>query len=99
MNKYTFTHKGKTYTRINKTKARKQFLQGDTVYLLPCNLRFDCPWYSAFPVSMEEQKVYAIDETGIKNRFESLINSFEYYNCNNSEIGKYCAFYIERKEV
>lgn len=94
MNKYTFSHNGKEFTRISKASARKQFLQGKTVFVLPCKVRFGSPWLSAFPISREAQKVYAIDEIGIKNRFESLVNSFEYYNCN-SETGKYSAFYVE----
>lgn len=94
MRKYTFTHNGKEYNRISKKSARKQFLQGRTVFLLPCKFRFGSPWLSAFPISGEAQKVYAIDDIGLANRFDSLVNSFEYYNCN-PETGKYSAFYVE----
>lgn len=95
MNNYTFTHAGKTYSRINKASARKQYLQGKTIFLLPCNFRFGSPWFSAFPLDPETQKEFAIDEIGMENRFNSLVNSFEYYNCTNRETGKYTAFYVE----
>ena len=97
MNNYTFTHDGKTYSRINKASARKQYLQGKTIFLLPCNFRFDSPWYSAFPANRKNAEQFTVDETGINNYFNQIVNSFEYYNCTCRETGKYAAFYIERK--
>ena len=37
---------------------------------------------------------FICDEIGVINDFNNLVNSFEYYNCINSETGKYSAFYI-----
>ena len=95
MNNYTFSHNGKTYFRINKASARKQFLQGRTVFLLPCNFRFGSPWFSAFPANRKSAEQIAADETGIKNYFDQTVNSFEYYNCTCRKTGKYAAFYVE----
>lgn len=97
MNNYTFSHNGKTYERISKAKARKQFLQGETIYLLPCNARLDSAWISAFPVSKKQTERFATDKTGTENYFHNTVDSFEYYNCNHVQTGKYAAFYVERK--
>ena len=95
MNNYTFSYNGKTYSRINKASARKQYLQGRTVFLLPCNFRFGSPWFSAYPMNRNRDENFVIDETGMENRFNSLVNSFEYYNCTCRETGEYAAFYVE----
>ena len=92
MRKYTFTEKGRTYNRISKTSARSAYMGGSTVIICPCNLR---PTQYANRINRKYREQFVIDEIGAKNDFNNLVNSFEYYNCQNSETGKYAAFYIE----
>lgn len=92
MKKYTFTEKGRTYKRISKTAARSAYMGGSTVIICPCNLR---PTQYAHRINRKDREQFVIDEIGVKNDFNNLVNSFEYYNCTNAETGKYTAFYIE----
>lgn len=92
MRKYTFTEKGRTYKRISKTAARSAYMGGSTVIICPCNLR---PAQYAHRINRKDRAHLVIDEIGAMNDFNNLVNSFEYYNCPNSETGKYAAFYIE----
>ena len=92
MRKYTFTEKGRAYKRINKNAARAAYMDGLTVIICPCNLR---PTQYAHRINRKDREQLVIDEIGVKNDFNNRVNSFEYYNCINSETGKYAAFYIE----
>lgn len=83
MNKYTIDG----YTRISKARARKMFNNGETVYFCARNLRPGKPWY---PES-------AINKERAFNTFENVVNAFEFYNCVNSETGKYTAFYTREE--
>lgn len=74
------------FTRINKTAARKLFESGAKIFLAPCNMPPVSMWGQAAECSKDR-----CDCT-----FESLVNSFEYYNCNYSETGRYTAFYIKQ---
>lgn len=86
MKKYNFN----TVKRISKTVARKLYNAGYNVLFIPCNLNPENNFYN---LGIWENKNLA----GQYDSFEKLVNSFEYYNCNN-ETGKYTAFYI-KKEV
>lgn len=88
MKDYTFTDRGFTFKRVDKKKARAAFNNGLRVLFCPCNLR---PGYPYHP------------ETDVSGRcgasFETMLNSFEYYNIRNRETGYYTAFYIPVVEV
>lgn len=69
--------------RINKRVARKLFNEGKMVWITACNMR-------------PEQGLLmnaGTYENELSN-FDTFVNSFTYYNCNN-ETGRYPAFYIE----
>ena len=97
MNKYTFINDTdkKEYTRISKSAARAAYIAGKTVILCPCNLRPFGPWHPETNINRARHTEYITDEISVKNLFNNLVNSFEYYNCSNTETGKYTAFYIE----
>ena len=95
MRKYTFTEKGHTYKRINKKEARAAYKNGLTVVICPCNLAPFTPWHNEHRMNRKDRERFVIDEIGVLNDFNNVISSFEYYNCPNSETGKYAAFYIE----
>jgi cysteine synthase len=79
MNKYTVNN----YVRINKTAARNAFNKGEKLVIVPCFYRPNS--WLAFHTTTED----SISET-----FDSLVNAFQFYNCNG-ETGNYAAFYKE----
>lgn len=99
MNKYTFTNKGFTFERINKKEARTAYINGLTVLVCPVNLHPFNPWGVATNWNRKDRAQFVIDEIGVKNDFNSLVNSFEYYNCTTAQAGRYAAFYIPVRDV
>ena len=77
------------YARIRKDVARRLFNEGKTVYLTPSNIAASDHnlWI----------KPYAINNRS-KEDFDSLINRYEYYNCNY-ELGYYTNFWINEDDI
>ena len=94
MRKLTFTDGGTTYRQITKRTAKKLYLQGFPVVLCPCNLRPFTMWHCEHVIKKADRAQFVTDEIGAANDFDNLVNSFEWYNCQNSETGKYTAFYV-----
>ena len=94
MKKYIFTERGCTFERVNKKAARAAYKSGLTVIICPCNLRPFTPWHNEYRMNRKDRAQFVVDEIGVANDFNNLVNSFEYYNCINSKTGKYSAFYI-----
>lgn len=94
MRKYTYRENGFTFERIDKTTAKKAYLNGLTIIICPVNLRPGEPYHPEQPINRRNREQFVIDEIGAANDFNNLIASFEYYNCRNNETGKYTAFYI-----
>ena len=69
--------------RINKRVARKLFNEGKTLWITACNMRPECGLLMNAGTYENELA-----------DFDTFVNSFTYYNCNN-ETGRYPAFYIE----
>lgn len=69
-------------TIINKAKARKLYNQGVEIFLQSKNMPFDNAWQSA----------YSIKKSNEENTFDSIVNSFIYYNCDR-ERGKTPRYY------
>lgn len=85
MTKYTFKdNNGRTFKRISKVAAKKLYNNGGKVALCPVKFNPCGFYYSAFIITKESQT---------NTPFQSLVNSFEFYNCQHSETGKYAAFY------
>ena len=95
MNKYEFTSNGRTFERVSKATAKRAFIDGFTIAFCPSNLRPGTPWHPEIITDRELRGEYIADETGAENDFYNLLNSFEYYNCTNTETGKYTSFFIE----
>lgn len=92
MYKWRFTdNKDNEWERITKTQARAAYDKGLTVLFCPVNLR---P-FGAWRLDMKINKSFWSCD-GLS--FESVLDSFEYYNCDK-ETGKYAAFYIQVKGV
>lgn len=83
----SFTHNGTNYHRITKDIARKAYNAGKRVVLCACKVNPCSVWIPVFEACIDE---YSQEE---KPAFDTLVNSYEYYNCNN-RLGSYAAYYI-----
>lgn len=85
MKNLVFSYNNHNFVRVSKKTAKRFFDKGLTVVFCPCNLRpfgfWGCESF-VNPANCDGQA------------FDTVVNSFEYYNCNLSETGKYTAFYI-----
>ena len=99
MNNRVFTDQGYTFARVSKNTARRAYAVGLSVVCCPVNLRPFTPWHNEFILNKRDREQFIIDVDGAKNDFNNLVNSIEYYNCINSETGKYCAYYLPVREV
>jgi len=79
------------YTRIRKDVARRLYKEGKTIYLTPSNIaaRDSNFWIKPYPINNE----------GNLKSFDDVVNEFEYYNCNNHELGYYTNFWIDEEEI
>ncbi len=85
MNNYIFTDSnGNKYKRITKAQAKKAFYNDKKMVICACNLNPFLP-YGTGATFVKTPKT---------NDFKRFVNSFEYYNCINTETGRYSAFYI-----
>ena len=99
MRKYQYTEKGFTFERVNKRTARAAYLNGLSVVACPVNLRPGALWHPETVLNRKYRAQFVVDEIGMKNDFNNVIASFEFYNCRDAETGKYAAFYIPIKIV
>lgn len=79
------------YERVSKQKARKVFESGGAVYLAPCKARLD--GMLGYPAEVKRE--LSSTDNRVFDEFQTVINAFEYYNCNYSELGKYTAYYLK----
>lgn len=70
------------FRRITKAEAKRRYIAGETIRIVPVNLRPDNFW-----------GFYADIKNDSPRRFEAFINEYSYYNCIDSETGRYLAFY------
>lgn len=71
------------YTRITKQAAHKLYDAHKMVYVCPVKLR------------PSEYTISGIYKANDKHDFALQVSVFQYYNCNNNEVGKYAAFYTK----
>lgn len=84
------------WVRISKQKARKLYDEGQTVKLCPVKAH---PCNKYYPLSFDINKgdKFEIEPFDWELKFDSRVNNFEYYNCQDNELGKYSAFYVRRE--
>lgn len=80
---------GREFKRVTRTKAKALYNMGKAVLLVPCNLNPDSLFVGLYDLRKEENET----------PFETAVNAFEYYNCINTETGRYTAFYIPNKTI
>ena len=66
------------FTRVSKTKARRLFDENMAIYLIPAKCRFTTTEF-VVPIKICN---------GGDRSFDSIVNEFEYYNCNQ-ELGRF----------
>lgn len=82
---------GAMWQRVNKRHARSAYDAGRDVIITPVYVDPFNMWRPHARISNKRQ--WGCDVT-----FDSIINEYEYYNCNSSELGRYPAYYV-RSEV
>ncbi len=87
---YFTDRNGFNFKRIDKKKARAAYRAGLRVVFCPVNLR---PFGEWSPEIVQDVKQNGGEE------FARVLNAFEFYNCTNTETGKYTAFYIPVRSV
>lgn len=75
------------WTRVSKATARKAYDNGQAVAITARNTHPFNVWGTT--------STYAGGDGCTP--FENIVNAFEYYNCINSDTGKYAAFYIVKQ--
>lgn len=84
MNAYRFTKDGKTWRRVSRKAAERFYENGEYIIISPCNIRPEL--YGSI-----EHKAGPAAE--YNDRFNNIVAAFSWYNCVNSETGRYPAFY------
>lgn len=96
MYNYTFTdNNNKTWSRIDKRRARGLYKKGFTIVICPDNLRPFTPYYSGLDININND---LYDFTDTPRDFDKRVSDFEIYNCINCETGYHAAFYMEVKK-
>ena len=76
-----------TWIRINKTQARHLYDGGKVIGLCSVNVNPLSAWGLIVDACKNDEKFYD---------FDSLVNSFVYYNCQYPETGLYPKFFMKR---
>ena len=86
--------------RINKTQARKLFINGQIITVVPCKVNPDNVWGIGLALSAPEEEKRLAGENGDPIRldrqwlFDNWVTRWHYYN-GCYELGYYPAFYID----
>ena len=81
------------YKYNNKRIARKAYNDGETIILYANKVAPNGVWISGYEMNKEDIK----NKGGITSSdFDTVVNNFEYYNCNY-EVGYYTSFYVDVK--
>ena len=70
------------YKRVQKRTAENLYKEGQTVYLLPVNMRPDNPWQKPFVIQKDDHEEWP------SNNFNPRINAYSYYNCQVKQLGQ-----------
>lgn len=79
------------WVKTNKAQARKRYNQGESVFLIPCNMRIDNAFVAPFEITTNGKDIANIP--GLD--FDNIVKTFEYYNCTCNETGRRSAYYFK----
>lgn len=76
----------KNMRQVRRDTAKKEYEKNVTIYLLASNMMFDSVWSNPCSINKERENW--------GENFDSICNSFRYYNCD-AERGKRILFFVE----
>lgn len=79
------------YRRVQKRTAERLYKEGETIYLLPVNMRPTNYWQRPFAIRKD-------DHAPPYSTFSHRINAYAYYHCQTKAQGYYPAYYIRPSE-
>ena len=82
---------GACWARVSKRRARSAYEAGNDVIITPVYVDPFNMWHTHTRINNKRR--WGVDVT-----FDSIVNEYEYYNCNSNEVGRYPAYYV-RSEV
>ena len=95
MKRLEITEKNKRYKRVTRLMAKKGYIEGRRIIISASHIRpFNFMGIGYAELLRSEREKYVIDEIGVANDFDELVNSFSYYNCS-TETGKEVFFWME----
>lgn len=76
--------------QVSSATARKMYIEGKTMWLLPCNMKVNNVWQKPQPFTLAN----TTDPFALKiAMFEMVVDSYQYYNCNNKR-GRYPIYFV-----
>ena len=94
MRKDEYLIDGIMWVRIPKTLAHRLYVCNIPLLIAPCNYRLNSPYGVGFYCKKTDQQ----KEHGYTPHFRTLVNEYEYYNCNN-ELGRYAKFFVNQYDI
>ncbi len=83
------------YIRISKIKAKKLYNQGKTICIAPVNANM---YYVLCNLYTYINKNDLKSKYGYTPHFDTLINEYTFYNCNN-ELGTYLKYFVNKSDL
>ena len=90
--------------RVTKPTALRHYLKGEMVYLFPDKANPNSPWILPVMMQLESKNCSLLElsdkvivrhvKEESKERFNKIVNEFEFYNCNDYELGEYAKFFV-----
>ena len=90
-----FKSQGVTYERISKIKAKKLYYLGKTICIAPVNANM---YYASCDLYIYINKNDLKSKYGYTPHFDTIINEFSFYNCNN-ELGTYLKYFVNKSDL
>lgn len=92
---FTDDRTGAEWYRVDARRARRAFLEGDTVTICPCNLRPFGPWRPSFSVWRDDDSIaWELEHYGPVDVWELFVNEATARRCNG-EAGRYLSYYLQ----
>lgn len=89
------------YKRVSKSEARRRYNNGETIRFTACNIVPDNLWGAYSDANNGDYTQVSSDgfnTTIARNKdFDTVVSAFTYYNCVDSETGRYPAYYVKEQ--
>ena len=81
------------FKKVYTIRARRMFIEGQTVYMCACNLRPDM-----FAVPVNARMIEVEGDSSRAELFDRTLAACRHYNCINAETGYNVACYVKEEE-